>query len=339
MDKNEKNLPVLYTIPKWKMKLTVPGKKRKLYFIPELNKYVDTTHVSYYLPNIGKTPQEWYDRWMLDITVPSDRPKIPDGRTARFRDLYFGYAKTQAETIVLTFEEWLSEWNKARNRAAKNSSKGQVKRYENPEERENMSRVMKAALKSDEVRKRISECTKAGFTDNVRKKLSNSLLKFYSDQYRKDELLIRRSQTRIINDIRSSISGNPRVRKWGNRRRVFSFWEDRDINLDSSYELQFFEICESNNFLINDLKRLIKYVKIFYIDPYLGDIHRYFPDFLLDDHYLIEIKPSSLLDDPINIAKFNAADLYCRENGLEYVILTEDYLFNNGDPFYGSMPF
>ena len=65
----------------------------------------------------------------------------------------------------------------------------------------------------------------------------------------------------------------------------------------------------------------------------------YLPDFLLNDHYLIEVKPNYMLDDPINIAKFNAADLYCRENGLEYVILTEDYLFNNGEPFYGSMPF
>lgn len=284
MDKNEKNLPVLYTIPKWKMKLTVPGKKRKLYFIPELNKYVDTTHVSYYLPNIGKTPQEWYDRWMLDITVPSDRPKVIDGRTARFRDLCFGYAKTQAETSVLTFNEWLSEWNKARDRASKNSTNGQVNRYKRPEEREKTSSSSRLVWR------------------NPSDKLINNSLGSY----------------------KSRLSA-----------KVYSKWEGKEITFDSSWEVHLF----------NKVNNLDGYVlvrtpfTVQYESPNDLKSHNYLPDFLLNNHYLIEIKPNYLLDDEVNIAKFNAADLYCRENGLEYVILTEDYLFNNGEPFYGSMPF
>ena len=48
------------------------------------------------LKKLGKSTQEYYDRWFLNITVPSDRPKCSNpncSREARFLALYRGYSK------------------------------------------------------------------------------------------------------------------------------------------------------------------------------------------------------------------------------------------------------
>jgi hypothetical protein len=92
-------------------------------------------------------------------------------------------------------------------------------------------------------------------------------------------------------------------------------------------------ICKEIN--VNKLIRCRIFIK--YHNSLTNTYNRYLPDFLLNDHYLIEIKPNYELDDEVNICKFNAADEYCRLNNLEYVIITEDYLFNNGSPFYGEL--
>lgn len=282
---NKKNLPVLNIIPKWKMRISVPGKKRKLYYIPELDKYVDSTHVIYELIGIHKTPQEHYDRWYLNVLVPSDRPRIPDGRLARFRDYCFGYAKTQVEeSRSISFSEFSKLFQDSKIKWKSNSSKGQLRRYRNPDER---------------------------------KKTSRSSRKVWSNP------------TEAL--LNNSLGSYSRAKKL----KVYSKWENKDIILDSSWEIKLIEKMT----LILSVSSLIRpRFSIKYTSTDM-ELHNYIPDFLLNDHYLIEIKPNYLLDDEVNIAKFNAADIYCRENGLEYVILTEDYLFSNDEPFYGSMPF
>ena len=85
-----------------------------------------------------------------------------------------------------------------------------------------------------------------------------------------------------------------------------------------------------------------------YLSPLDGEIHRYFPDFLIkvrektgvEKTYLIEIKPHSqthlrtqkrntrkFLNEvatySINRAKWAAADLFCKEQGWTFKVITE----------------
>jgi hypothetical protein len=53
-----------------------------------------------------------------------------------------------------------------------------------------------------------------------------------------------------------------------------------------------------------------------------GKIRRYIPDFIVHketDKELAEVKPSSMRDKPMNVAKRNSAIQYCLENNMTYV--------------------
>lgn len=73
-----------------------------------------------------------------------------------------------------------------------------------------------------------------------------------------------------------------------------------------------------------------KYI-IDYISPEDNRVHKYHPDFLITDingiSKLIEVKPYSLLEDPINKSKFKAARLFCKSEGIEFEIVTEYELY------------
>lgn len=81
-------------------------------------------------------------------------------------------------------------------------------------------------------------------------------------------------------------------------------------------------------------------VKIYYAEPDVipyrdpaGVLRNYYPDLLVQfdnsDKYseVIEIKPKYLLDDEINVCKFNAATYYCTSRGMIFDIWTEDDLW------------
>lgn len=83
----------------------------------------------------------------------------------------------------------------------------------------------------------------------------------------------------------------------------------------SSYELIFlFQSCE--NPLIEKIKSTP------FIIPY--ENKNYVPDFLINDKYLIEIKPQKLV--ALNENKFNAARKFCEDNNLIFKIITEKEL-------------
>ena len=44
--------------------------------------------------------------------------------------------------------------------------------------------------------------------------------------------------------------------------------------------------------------------------------------------YIIEIKPKSLIKDKQNKAKFKAAEVYCKEHDMKFIIWTEKELFD-----------
>lgn len=66
-------------------------------------------------------------------------------------------------------------------------------------------------------------------------------------------------------------------------------------------------------------------IKIPYIN-YKGITRNYFPDFLLNNKYLIEIKPHRLINSIDVLAKKEAAINYCKNNNLIYKIISPNIL-------------
>lgn len=83
------------------------------------------------------------------------------------------------------------------------------------------------------------------------------------------------------------------------------------------------------SFMINVIERFnfkwksaeCKKYRIKYVD-YNGKERNYFPDFILNDKYLVEIKPKSLFNTIINKNKKIAAENFCINNNLKYKLLS-----------------
>ena len=62
-----------------------------------------------------------------------------------------------------------------------------------------------------------------------------------------------------------------------------------------------------------------------YIKPSDGLKHRYFADFLIaftdGTKWLVEVKPESQWNDPINVAKWEMAEKFCKEHGLIWRVM------------------
>jgi hypothetical protein len=113
----------------------------------------------------------------------------------------------------------------------------------------------------------------------------------------------------------------------------------------SSWELRFLRYLDNN-------PNVIRYSSEEVIIPYYNRLdkkmHRYFPDFYMEvmtetglKKYIVEIKPEVQKNQPIkkgrvskrfvretilfeiNSAKWEAADKFCKDNGIEFIILTE----------------
>ena len=119
----------------------------------------------------------------------------------------------------------------------------------------------------------------------------------------------------------------------------------------SSWELRFFKWCDTND---NVLEWTSESVVIPYTSPIDNRQHRYFVDNtvkILENgklvKYLIEIKPKKQTQPPKahgnkkqqtilyentqyvrNVAKWKAAEKWCKTRGYKFQIITEDHLFN-----------
>jgi hypothetical protein len=117
----------------------------------------------------------------------------------------------------------------------------------------------------------------------------------------------------------------------------------------SGWELKFLKWCDRNQ---NILKYGSEEISIQYYDPVTKKIRKYFPDAFLEikqrdgkiQRYLIEIKPKKQTIPPqkkskstksyirevytytTNEAKWKAAKEFCKDNSLEFKIITEDDL-------------
>ena len=126
----------------------------------------------------------------------------------------------------------------------------------------------------------------------------------------------------------------------------------------SNWERVFCERCDTND---NIVTWASEEFSIPYISPLDNKRHRYYPDFLIKvkepdgkfKKYVIEIKPRKQTVKPkmktdsrkrprmtktyanemknyaLNLAKWNAAIEFCKDNSLEFRIITEDHLYGN----------
>ena len=126
----------------------------------------------------------------------------------------------------------------------------------------------------------------------------------------------------------------------------------------SSWERVFCERCDTND---NIVTWASEEFSIPYVSPLDNKRHRYYPDFLIKvkepdgkfKKYVIEIKPRKQTVKPkmktdsrkgprmtnsyakelnnyaVNVAKWNAAIEFCKDNSLEFQIITEDNLYGD----------
>lgn len=57
---------------------------------------------------------------------------------------------------------------------------------------------------------------------------------------------------------------------------------------------------------------------------YNGNQRRYFPDILVNNNIVVEIKPTNRVGEDVNVAKFEAAKKWCKENNYVFEIWDED---------------
>ena len=121
-----------------------------------------------------------------------------------------------------------------------------------------------------------------------------------------------------------------------------------NIRYRSGWEHAFMRFCDSNDHI---LQWASESVRIPYRHPLTGKTTNYVPDFLITYRTrnnkvcaeLIEIKPKkqSVLEAKmsdrdraivaINYAKWDAAQKWCRKQGLVFRVITEDQIFRNGN--------
>ncbi len=125
-----------------------------------------------------------------------------------------------------------------------------------------------------------------------------------------------------------------------------------DIIIRSSWELRAFEFCDSNP---NVLKWGSEEIVIPYMKPCPGGFKpaRYFPDLYVEyikkngeiKKELIEVKPKKFMRASrarndhtkmfenatfiVNMAKFQAAEHWCKLNGIDFRVMSEDSIFRN----------
>lgn len=84
----------------------------------------------------------------------------------------------------------------------------------------------------------------------------------------------------------------------------------------SLHELKFIFTCERFGLKIISAEKIrVKYLS------YTGNERTYSPDYIVDDKYLVEVKPLRLHNTPLNTLKFESAKKYCSENNLKFKVL------------------
>ena len=148
---------------------------------------------------------------------------------------------------------------------------------------------------------------------------------------------------------------HPKPRKWRPKHPEKYVGDVNNIIARSSWEVKFMNYCDTHPEI---LKYTSEELVIPYLSPVDNAVHRYFVDFLILvktqsgelKRYAVEVKPYEQTLPPtlqpknrkqrirlinesmtyqVNQAKWEAARLFCRKKGLEFVVLTEKELYPN----------
>lgn len=136
------------------------------------------------------------------------------------------------------------------------------------------------------------------------------------EKYGKEEADIRYAKIRKNISIRHSGKGNSSYGKNNKQGNGYSGWY-KDWYFRSITELSYIIKIESEG------KKWVSAENLGFHIEYIGEKgtdRTYRPDFLIEDKYLIEIKPLKLQNTPMNLAKKEAALKFCKENNYEYIV-------------------
>lgn len=330
-----RNLPVLKTYRKDEL---IRGNGRNTYYlIPsewiESEIWIHCRKLDHYLNKINKTPQDWYDRWILNISISSERPKCPIcGKDSQFRGIYYNYSiscaskscllKVRGEGIKLSHS--LNNFGERISEILRKSHSDPKSGFNSIECNQRRSIGLKNARSNPNSGYNTKE-----YRTYLRNHFSN-LWKDPNSNYNSD------SYRKKLSDAQKFVWSNPGIYSvfHGSHIVPFSYcgihisMKSGAQRYQSSWELEFYKSLDENE--------LVKsyYTQPFPI-PYLwedGSYHSYFPDCLIkyiDGHKeLVEIKPSCFVNDEINQLKFEAGRRYALENNLTFKIVTENEIFN-----------
>jgi hypothetical protein len=90
----------------------------------------------------------------------------------------------------------------------------------------------------------------------------------------------------------------------------------KEFYFRSLHELKFILTCERFKLKIVSAEK----IRMNYVN-YDGNERTYSPDFIVDDKFLVEVKPKKLHNTPLNLLKFASAIEYCKKNYLKFKIL------------------
>lgn len=315
-----RNLPVLYTIPKWQLIIYYHSNKIR-YFIPPSGKWANKATLTSLLSEVGLTKQEYYDRWVLNITVPSERPKCinPDcGKEAMFLNMADGYSTICSDNFLKISSRCYGY---------------QDSLHQNSPEVAEKKRVALAITNAKpEVRARRSESAKVCSTEEKCKKLSESLRVAHSrpetkakvKAYHNDPLVKlkksyvqkeaqnrpevkekrrksakiaqNRPETKLLRRRKLEeahadpnkfvrFKENGRRTPYGIKSNKVSKFTGEIIRFDSTYEERFYGYCSDDSSIVKFDRS--NYRIRYYVDSYIEEedivegFHTYHPDFSL----------------------------------------------------------
>lgn len=139
--------------------------------------------------------------------------------------------------------------------------------------------------------------------------------KTYEQLFGKENAQIRRTQCASIGE-KNAQYGKP---AYGGSGNGWSGWY-KEWYFRSIMELSFMiNYIEKNNLKWKTAEH--KQYAIPYIH-YNGHIRNYFADFLIEDKLLVEVKPHKLSNTPLVTLKKEAAEVWCKSQGLKYKMFT-----------------
>jgi hypothetical protein len=221
---------------------------------------------------------------------------------------------------------WIEAMTEVANRPERKAMQSEIstEMWSDPERRKRQSEIIAEYWQDPEFRDMISVAHKEAMQDpEHRARMSDVIRERWEDGgvYTTVEYMenLSRAVASWLVNLSNSLETNPQL------PYVYSEKAMRDVPYRESYEYAFIKILD------NDPEVLwFNYECVLVPYEFDGCTHHYVPDFVVlytdDDWEVVEIKPKAFLDDPMNVAKFKAAEA---KYGDHFVVLTEKDLFNN----------